>query len=74
MTDTLSALGASVASRGGLALDPGEDAAGRNEPADAEAETAGLLREYLSQRAASIYGGSNEIQHNIVSKARFGFQ
>lgn len=74
LLQSITALGASVASRGGLALDPGEDAVGRNEPADAEAETAGLLREYLSQRAASIYGGSNEIQHNIVSKARFGFQ
>ena len=73
LLQTITALGASVAARTGLALDH-EPSAGQNSPPDADAETSGLLREYLSQRAASIYGGSNEIQHNIVAKARFGFQ
>jgi len=40
---------------------------------DMQRELQGLLREYLLQRAATIYGGSNEIQRNIVSKARFRF-
>lgn len=29
----------------------------------------GLMREHLLRRAASIYGGSNEIQRNIIAKA-----
>jgi alkylation response protein AidB-like acyl-CoA dehydrogenase len=73
LLQTITALGASVAARTGLALDLEPDA-GQDSLPDADAETSGLLREYLSQRAASIYGGSNEIQHNIVAKARFGFQ
>ena len=40
---------------------------------DMQRELQGLLREYLLQRTATIYGGSNEIQRNIVSKARFRF-
>ncbi len=29
----------------------------------------GLMEEHLLRRAASIYGGSNEIQKNIIAKA-----
>ena len=29
----------------------------------------GMLREYYYQRATTIYGGSNEIQRNILAKA-----
>jgi len=36
------------------------------------AETAGAVREYLHGRAATIYGGSNEIQRNIIAKAELG--
>ncbi|MGC4397334.1 acyl-CoA dehydrogenase family protein [Hydrogenophaga sp. T2] len=32
----------------------------------------GLVREYLHGRAATIYGGSNEIQRNIIAKAELG--
>lgn len=35
-------------------------------------ETAGAVREYLHGRASTIYGGSNEIQRNIISKAELG--
>jgi alkylation response protein AidB-like acyl-CoA dehydrogenase len=35
-------------------------------------ETAGAVREYLHGRAATIYGGSNEIQRNIIAKAELG--
>ena len=36
------------------------------------AETSGSVREYLHGRASTIYGGSNEIQRNIISKAELG--
>ena len=32
----------------------------------------GLMEEHLLRRAASIYGGSNEIQKNIIAKAILG--
>ena len=32
----------------------------------------GLMREHLLRRAASIYGGSNEIQRNIIAKRVLG--
>lgn len=35
-------------------------------------DTAGAVREYLHGRASTIYGGSNEIQRNIISKAELG--
>jgi len=35
-------------------------------------DSAGLLREYLHGRATTIYGGSNEIQRNILSKGVLG--
>ncbi len=36
------------------------------------ANAAGLTTEYLHGRAKTIYGGSNEIQRNIISKAELG--
>ncbi|MBP6895928.1 alkylation response protein AidB-like acyl-CoA dehydrogenase [Pseudacidovorax sp. 1753] len=36
------------------------------------ATTPGAVREYLHGRASTIYGGSNEIQRNIISKAELG--
>ncbi|MDB5857785.1 MAG: pimeloyl-CoA dehydrogenase large subunit [Ramlibacter sp.] len=39
---------------------------------DGPAATAGFMREYLYGRAATIYGGSNEIQRNIIAKAELG--
>jgi alkylation response protein AidB-like acyl-CoA dehydrogenase len=36
------------------------------------ARTPGFVREYLHGRAATIYGGSNEIQRNIIAKAELG--
>ncbi|MCK1394460.1 acyl-CoA dehydrogenase family protein [Bradyrhizobium sp. 1] len=33
---------------------------------------AGRVEEYLYRRAATIYGGSSEVQHNIIAKAIFG--
>jgi alkylation response protein AidB-like acyl-CoA dehydrogenase len=36
------------------------------------ADASGAVREYLHARAATIYGGSNEIQRNIIAKAELG--
>lgn len=36
------------------------------------ADSSGAIREYLHGRASTIYGGSNEIQRNIISKAELG--
>nr|WP_145550142.1 acyl-CoA dehydrogenase family protein [Variovorax boronicumulans] len=35
-------------------------------------DASGAVREYLHGRASTIYGGSNEIQRNIISKAELG--
>jgi alkylation response protein AidB-like acyl-CoA dehydrogenase len=73
LLQSITQLGASVAARQALALSPVPLEDGSNgEPAEMT-EGSALLSEYLFQRAATIYGGSNEIQHNIVSKGRFGF-
>jgi alkylation response protein AidB-like acyl-CoA dehydrogenase len=40
-----------------------------NEPDELAISAEGATREYLFLRAASIYGGTNEIQKNILSKA-----
>ena len=41
----------------------------RNEPPIGPEHGVGLMQEHLLRRAASIYGGSNEIQRNIIAKA-----
>jgi alkylation response protein AidB-like acyl-CoA dehydrogenase len=41
----------------------------RNEPPIGPAHGVGLMQERLLRRAATIYGGSNEIQRNIIAKA-----
>lgn len=55
-----------------LAYDPAQVNAERAESHAGPAETPGFIREYLHGRAATIYGGSNEIQRNIVAKAELG--
>jgi alkylation response protein AidB-like acyl-CoA dehydrogenase len=40
-------------------------------PAELE-ETLGIVPHYFNSRAATIYGGSNEIQRNIIAKAVLG--
>ena len=41
----------------------------RNEPSIGPEHGVGLMQEHLLRRAATIYGGSNEIQRNIIAKA-----
>ncbi|MDE2575674.1 MAG: pimeloyl-CoA dehydrogenase large subunit [Rhodospirillales bacterium] len=46
---------------------------GRNEPGFGSDYAAGAAPTYFNWRKISIYGGSNEIQRNIVAKAILGF-
>ncbi len=55
-----------------LVYDPAQVHAGTGVSHVGPAETPGLVREYLHGRAATIYGGSNEIQRNIIAKAELG--
>ena len=43
-----------------------------NEEPPTEDRAVGLMSEHLLKRAATIYGGSNEIQRNIVAKHVLG--
>ncbi|PHQ71344.1 MAG: pimeloyl-CoA dehydrogenase large subunit [Sneathiella sp.] len=56
----------------GAAYEPSEAYDGRNETAPGPDYAHGPMAEHLYLRAASIYGGSNEIQRNIVSKMVLG--
>ena len=49
-----------------------EDGEGRNEPAIGPDWAAAVAPTYFNWRKVSIYGGSNEIQRNIVAKAILG--
>ena len=40
-----------------------------NEPPVGPEHSMGVVQEHLLRRAASIYGGSNEIQKNVIAKA-----
>jgi alkylation response protein AidB-like acyl-CoA dehydrogenase len=48
-------------------------AEGRNEPGIGPDFAASAAPAYFNMRKTSIYGGSNEIQRNIVAKAILGF-
>jgi pimeloyl-CoA dehydrogenase large subunit len=50
-----------------------DEATGRNEPGIGPEYAAEAAPTYFNWRKISIYGGSNEIQHNIVAKAILGF-
>ena len=43
-----------------------------NEPPVGPSYSVGIMSERLLRRAASIYGGSNEIQRNVIAKAVLG--
>lgn len=45
---------------------------GDNEPAIGPEDAVTAAAEYFNTRKVSIYGGSNEIQHNIIAKAILG--
>ncbi|WP_439815808.1 acyl-CoA dehydrogenase family protein [Zavarzinia sp. CC-PAN008] len=48
------------------------DAPGRNEPSIGPDYAALIAPSYFNMRKTSIYGGSNEIQHNIIAKMVLG--
>ena len=52
--------------------DPNEDHAVRGQKFCGPDFAAGLAAELFYRRACSIYGGTAEIQHNIIAKAMFG--
>ena len=41
-------------------------------PVEGPFEAPGILKDHLHGRATTIYGGSNEIQRNIIAKAVLG--
>ena len=45
---------------------------GANETPIGPAETQGIIADFLNNRAASTYGGSNEVQRNILAKMALG--
>jgi pimeloyl-CoA dehydrogenase large subunit len=51
----------------------GDEEEGRNEPGIGPDYAGGTAPTYFNWRKISIYGGSNEIQRNIVAKAILGF-
>jgi pimeloyl-CoA dehydrogenase large subunit len=56
-----------------LPFAPEEEEDGRNEPPVGEPWMAQVAPTYFNWRKISIYGGSNEIQKNIIAKAILGF-
>ena len=49
-----------------------EDAPGRNAAPDGRGAAATSAADYIFRRCMSIYGGSNEIQRNIIAKRMLG--
>ena len=57
----------------GIPFIPDDEMAQRNDGPIGPDYTHGIHADNLYQRAATIYGGSNEIQRNIIAKAMLGF-
>lgn len=55
-----------------LAFDPSRLEDGVNDPSDELFASMGMVSEFLFQRAPTIWGGSNEIQRNIIAKHALG--
>ncbi|RYF41292.1 MAG: acyl-CoA dehydrogenase, partial [Comamonadaceae bacterium] len=56
----------------GIAYDPADLGGMGSPPAEGPFEAPGILKDHLHGRAATIYGGSNEIQRNIIAKMALG--
>ena len=69
LQQSISRLTVDVLARRGLPYSTGTVLSGAPEGAAVPEGSSGMLREYLYLRAATIYGGSNEIQRNILAKA-----
>ena len=55
-----------------MPLDPGQDSLMRNEPPVGPDWAGPIAPTYFNYRKVSIYGGTNEIQKNIIAKAVLG--
>ncbi len=56
----------------GIVYDAADLAEMGHTPAEGPFEAPGILKDHLHGRAATIYGGSNEIQRNIIAKLALG--
>ena len=61
-----------VLGRHGLVYQTDALNAGWNGESIGPEESAGIMYEHLYRRAATIYGGSSEIQKNIIAKGSLG--
>jgi alkylation response protein AidB-like acyl-CoA dehydrogenase len=69
LQQSISRLTVDALARRGLPYSTGTVLSDAAEAADVPEGASGMLREYLYLRAATIYGGSNEIQRNILAKS-----
>lgn len=69
LQQSISRLTVDALARRGLPYATATVLSGAAEAADVPEGASGMLREYLYLRAATIYGGSNEIQRNILAKS-----
>lgn len=69
LQQAISRLTVDALARRGLPYSTGTVLSDAPEAADVPEGASGMLREYLYLRAATIYGGSNEIQRNILAKS-----
>ena len=56
----------------GMVYEPDDQLARRNDGPLGPDHAHGIMADHLYQRAATIYGGSNEIQRNIIAKLILG--
>ena len=56
----------------GALFDPAAAHGAGSMPPEGPFEATGILRDHLHGRATTIYGGSNEVQRNIIAKAVLG--
>ena len=68
LQQSLSELFIEVAGYYGMPYDGFRDMTGSNEPAVIPDGARGAMQEHLYGRAATIYGGSNEIQRDVMAK------
>ena len=72
LQQTMSSLFIEIAGYYGLPYEGFKDMSGSNEPLVGPIEARGAMEEHLYGRAATIYGGSNEIQRDVMAKVLLG--
>jgi alkylation response protein AidB-like acyl-CoA dehydrogenase len=68
LQQSLSELFIEIAGYYSFPYDGFRDTKGRNEPPVGPKEAGGAMHDFLYGRAATIYGGSNEIQRDVIAK------